>query len=79
MKLKLITATLLAVLLPMSSAVQADDLGVVGPTYEIVERDVLELITSKLKQMEQSGELAKYQEDHKNKVIASIEHPRPLT
>ncbi|TNC93782.1 MAG: conjugal transfer pilus assembly protein TraW [Gallionellaceae bacterium] len=79
MRHRLITATLLAALLPMSSAVMADDLGVVGPTHEIVERDVLELITSKLKQMEQSGELAKYQEDYKNKVIASIEHPRPLT
>lgn len=79
MRHRLITATLLAALLQMSSAVMADDLGVVGPTYEIVERDVLELITSKLKQMEQSGELAKYQEDYKNKVIASIEHPRPLT
>lgn len=79
MRHRLITATLLAALLQMSSAVMADDLGVVGPTYEIVERDVLELITSKLKQMEQSGELAKYQEDYKNKVIASIEHPRSLT
>lgn len=79
MRHRLITATLLAALLQMSSAVMADDLGVVGPTHEIVERDVLELITSKLKQMEQSGELAKYQEDYKNKVIASIEHPRPLT
>ncbi|MFA6120873.1 MAG: type-F conjugative transfer system protein TraW [Sideroxydans sp.] len=79
MRHRLITATLLAALLQMSSAVMADDLGVVGPTYEIVERDVLELITSKLKQMEQSGELAKYQEDYKNKVVASIEHPRPLT
>lgn len=79
MRHRLITATLLAALLQMSSAVMADDLGVVGPTHEIVERDVLELITSKLKQMEQSGELAKYQEDYKNKVIASIEHPRSLT
>lgn len=79
MRHRLITATLLAALLQMSSAVMADDLGVVGPTYEIVERDVLELITSKLKKMEQSGELAKYQEDYKNKVIASIEHPRSLT
>lgn len=79
MRRSFITATLLAALLPMSSVVMADDLGVVGPTYEIVERDVLELITSKLKLMEQSGELAKYQEDYKNKVVSSIEHPRPLT
>ncbi len=79
MRLRLITATLLAALLPISSTVMADDLGVVGPTYEISERDVLELITTTLKRMEQTGELAKYHEDYKNKVIASIEHPRPLT
>jgi len=75
----LVTATLLVALLPISPSVVADDLGVVGPTYEISERDVLELITTTLKRMEQTGELAKYQEDHKNKVINSIEHPRPLT
>lgn len=78
MRRGLVSAALLVALLPMSFAVLADDLGVVGPTYEIVERDVLELITSKLKQMEQSGELAKYQEDYKNKVVSNIEHPRPL-
>ena len=72
MRRGLVSAALLVALLPMSFAVLADDLGVVGPTYEIVERDVLELITSKLKQMEQSGELAKYQEDYKNKGGVSI-------
>ena len=78
MRRGIVSAALFVALLPMSFAVLADDLGVVGPTYEIVERDVLELITSKLKQMEQSGELAKYQEDYKNKVVSNIEHPRPL-
>lgn len=73
-----ISAALLITLLPISPFAVADDLGVVGPTYEIVERDALELITSKLKQMEQSGELARYQEDYKNKVTDSIEHPKPL-
>lgn len=70
---------LLIALLPLSPSVRSEDLGVVGPTYQIIERDALELITSKLKQMEQSGELAQYQENYKNKVIYSIEHPKPLT
>lgn len=56
----------------------ADDLGVVGSTYDIAERDLLELMQSKLKRMEQTGELAKYQEDYKKRVIGSIEHPQPL-
>lgn len=78
MSLRLISAALLVALLPISSAILADDLGVVGPTYEISERDALELITSELKRMEKSGELTKYQEDYKKRVIDGIEHPRPL-
>jgi len=78
MRRKIISSLLLVALLPVSSGAGADDLGVVGPTYKITERDALELITSKLKQMEQSGEFARYQEDYKNKVINSIEHPRTL-
>jgi len=78
MRRKIISSLLLVALLPVSSGAGADDLGVVGPTYKITERDALELITSKLKQMERSGELARYQEDYKNRVINSIEHPRTL-
>jgi len=78
MRRKIISSLLLVALLPVSSGAGADDLGVVGPTYKITERDALELITSKLKQMERSGELAQYQEDYKNRVINSIEHPRTL-
>lgn len=79
MRCNIIPAALLAALLPLSSSAWADDLGVVGPTYEIVERDALELITSKLKQMEQSGDLTRYEESYKSKVVDSIEHPKPLT
>jgi conjugal transfer pilus assembly protein TraW len=79
MKIACSSMVLLVALLQPGTSVIAEDLGVVGPTYSIVERDALEMITSKLKQMEQSGELAKYQEDYKNKVVSSIEHPRPLT
>lgn len=78
MKRAIIAAALLVALLPLSTT-RADDLGVIGPVYEIAERDLLDAIMSKLKQMEQSGELARYQEDYKNKVISSIEHPKPLT
>lgn len=78
MKITRSSMALFAALFLLATSSIAEDLGAVGPTYEIVERDALELITSKLKKMEQSGELAQYQEDYKNKVISSIEHPRPL-
>ena len=56
----------------------AEDLGVVGTTYEIAEHDLLQLMLSKLKHMEQAGELKTYQEDYKKRVISGIEHPKPL-
>ncbi|MGZ8256874.1 MAG: type-F conjugative transfer system protein TraW [Gallionella sp.] len=58
--------------------VAAEDLGVVGPAYEITERDLLELMQAKLKRMEQTGELAKYEADYKKRVVGNIEHPQPL-
>jgi conjugal transfer pilus assembly protein TraW len=78
MKITRSSMALLAALFQIATSAVAEDLGVVGPTYSIIERDALEMITSKLKKMEQSGELAQYQEDYKNKVVSSIEHPRPL-
>lgn len=70
-----VSALALAVLVGDAAA---NDLGVVGSTYDIAERDLLELMQAKLKRMEQTGELAKYQEDYKKRVIGNIEHPQPL-
>ncbi len=56
----------------------ADDLGVVGPIYDITERDLIDVIKGKLTAMQKSGEIAKYQNDYKNKVISQIEHPKPI-
>jgi conjugal transfer pilus assembly protein TraW len=56
----------------------ANDLGVVGPTYEIVERDLIEVMKDKFRRMEKSGELARVQENYKQKVIDAVEKPRPV-
>ena len=45
-------------------AAHAGDLGVVGPTYEIAEPDLLEVIESRLKRMQQTGELARTDGGH---------------
>lgn len=55
----------------------AEDLGVIGQTYDIEERDLITVMQSKLKTMEQTGELAKFQEDYKKRTISGIEHPKP--
>lgn len=69
-------AMLLLSLLPIA---RADDLGVVGPTYDIAEPDLLEVIQSRLYQMEKSGELTKKQDEYRGRVVGEIEKPKPVT
>ena len=70
-------ATLPCLLLIFGRAM-ANDLGVVGPTYEIVERDLIEVMKDKFRRMEKSGELARLQESYKQRVIETVEKPRPV-
>lgn len=69
-------ATLLVSLLPIA---QADDLGIVGPTYDIAEPDLLKVIQSRLYQMEERGEIAKKQGEYRDRVIGAVEEPKPVT
>ncbi|MDX9945537.1 MAG: type-F conjugative transfer system protein TraW, partial [Azonexus sp.] len=54
----------------------AAELGVVGPTYEIAEPDLIEVIQARLMQMQKSGELARKQTEYRDKVIGGIEAPK---
>ncbi len=58
-----------------SRALFAQDLGVVGPVYPIVEQDMLLTIEQRLKEMEESGELARIEEDAKARYKAYVERP----
>jgi len=49
-----------------------------GPTYEIVEPDMLEQIQKKLQSMEASGRMAQKIEEAKARSIRSIENPIPV-
>lgn len=57
---------------------QAEDLGTIGPTYDIAERDLIESIKDKLSRMERTGELARMQDEYKRRVVNSIERPKPI-
>ncbi|MBK7674289.1 MAG: type-F conjugative transfer system protein TraW [Candidatus Accumulibacter sp.] len=59
-------------------AVRGDELGVVGPTYEIAEPDLLAVIESRLKRMAQTGELARKQREHRDRVVSAVEKPKPV-
>ncbi|MDD5296528.1 MAG: type-F conjugative transfer system protein TraW [Rhodocyclaceae bacterium] len=74
--------SILAILLFLSvlgASLHAEDLGTVGPTYDIAERDLIEVIKDKFRRMEKTGELAGMQDDYKRKVMGGIERPRPVS
>lgn len=61
-----------------SSALLAQDLGVVGPVYPIAEQDMLATIEQRLKVLEESGELARIEEDAKARYQAYVERPKGM-
>jgi len=65
-------------LVSLISIAHADDLGVVGPTYDIAEPDLIELIQSSLHRMEKSGELSRKQDEYRDRVIGAVEKPKPV-
>ncbi|EXI71421.1 MAG: conjugal transfer pilus assembly protein TraW [Candidatus Accumulibacter sp. SK-11] len=58
--------------------VRGDELGVVGPTWAIAEPDLLAVIESRLKRMQQTGELARKQYEHRDRVVSAVEQPKPV-
>lgn len=71
-------AVLLVAQLWLVAPVPAADLGKIGPTYPIVEKDLVEVMKNRLRRMEKSGELGTLQEKYKQQVIGAVEHPRPV-
>lgn len=57
----------------------ATDLGSVGPTHEIKEPDLIEVIKSRLDQMARSGELARKETEYRNRVVQGIEAPKAIS
>lgn len=58
-----------------SAVVAAEDLGVVGKTYEIVETDLLEKIHAELAAMEADGRMAAEQQRMKERAKAFVHRP----
>lgn len=54
------------------------DHGVVGNTFEILEEDLLEVIESKLKKIEEEGSLQKYQNNIAAEIQEKIKRPKPV-
>jgi len=60
------------------SNVRAESLGVVGPTYPIAEEHLLKMIEARLRAKEQSGELARIQEQVVARGKQAVLAPPPL-
>ena len=72
-------AWLLVLLLLCAAPSAATDLGRFGRTYEIAERDLLELIEARLKALEASGELEVLQARFGASVKERLRRPRGVT
>lgn len=59
----------------LSFSACAQHLGTEGTTFSIKERNILEWILERLRGMDEKGEIAKIQEEFKQKSIDSIMHP----
>jgi conjugal transfer pilus assembly protein TraW len=60
------------------SAPALQDLGTLGPTYEITEPHLLDVIRARLRAKEASGELAQLMRAAQGRSIASVENPTPV-
>ena len=61
-----------------ASPALAGDLGTHGQTFDIAERDILEMISEQLKRAEASGRMGQLQDEFKRRVQAKVERPNPV-
>ncbi|EER58745.1 type-F conjugative transfer system protein TraW [Acidovorax delafieldii 2AN] len=71
-------ALALAVLAGCSASAHATDLGTLGPTYEIAEPHLLQMIEQRLREKERSGELARIEQDARARGTEAVRSPAPV-
>ena len=80
MKRCIVSAPLvLGLMLGAAGGVRAMDLGVIGPTYEISEPHLLQMIEQRLREKERSGELGRLEAEARKRSIATVKNPPPVT
>jgi conjugal transfer pilus assembly protein TraW len=73
-----LTLALTFTALAASTSAQATDLGAIGPTYEITEPHLLQMIEQRLRDKERSGELARIEQDARARGTAAVQSPPPV-
>lgn len=80
MKRCIVSAPLvLGLMLGAADGARAMDLGVIGPTYEISEPHLLQMIEQRLREKERSGELGRLEAEARKRGIATVKNPPPVT
>lgn len=79
MKRCIVSAPLVLGLMLGAAGVRAIDLGVIGPTYEISEPHLLQMIEQRLREKERSGELGRLEAEARKRNIATVKNPPPVT
>ncbi len=79
MKRCIVSAPLVLSLMLGAAGARAMDLGVIGPTYEISEPHLLQMIEQRLRAKERSGELGRLEAQVRERGIATVKNPPPVT
>ncbi len=80
MKRCIVSAPLvLGLMLVATGGARAMDLGIIGPTYEISEPHLLQMIEQRLREKERSGELGRLEAEARARGIATVKNPPPVT
>ena len=79
MKLCIVSGPLVLGLMLGAAGARAMDLGVIGPTYEISEPHLLQMIERRLRAKERSGELGRLEAEARKRGIATVKNPPPVT
>jgi conjugal transfer pilus assembly protein TraW len=57
---------------------QATNLGTIGPTYPVAEKNLLDVIMARLRAKEASGELKRHEQEARDRVAYAVNNPRPV-
>ena len=79
MKRCIVSAPLVLGLMLGAADARAMDLGAIGPTYEISEPHLLQMIEQRLREKERSGELGRLEAEARKRGIATVKNPPPVT
>lgn len=76
--MKALPVLALVALTGIGTGAHATDLGTLGPTYEIAEPHLLQMIEQRLREKERSGELARIEQDARTRGTEAVRNPAPV-